>query len=415
MLFWPAREDIPALNRFFLPLMVVGGGVFGSVLSAVIVGAMLICALLMLRGVTQLPQNNDIRKIGWCLAFFFVAELLSGVVNFSGAPTLMQFVENLPFLGFMPLYASIRAERNDIRDGIEKLAIGCSFAVCVLAVIQFHVFGTRALGAAGNQGVFGVMCLLLVAVNFLTVLRHHRIMRALAGLALLAAACALILSGMRSLWPGFLIVPAVLFVIYSRHLHFRPTKGFLSASFILLALLGLALYAPARERVVAGLQDIQHLGDKNYATSLGQRLVIWRAGWDLLKEKPFLGQGPDKAERLLIPKSKEIGGMPLYFNHYHNALLTYGVRGGLLGALALLAVFAVPLVVASKNLSDEISVYGFALLVGLELSYILSGLFGIALGHDIMDTVFIATLAVALYMIFGGKEGQSQAAIARAA
>jgi O-antigen ligase len=413
MLFWPRREDLAVVNRYFLPLIVTMGGILGSGLSSLIVGGMVLGLLQLGRGVADVPRDKPVQRIAFCFASLFAVELLSDIINFNGFETLREIGENLPFLGFLPLYAVITARRGDIRDGIEKAAIVASLIICGFAIVQFQFFSPRALGGAGNAGVFGVMCLLLFAVDFLTLLRHHRSMRALAGFALLAAACALVLSGMRSLWPALVLIPPVMLLIYGPCLHLKISKRFLGVSFILLIAAGIALYQPAHERIVAGFQDFDRLQDKNYTTSLGQRVAIWKAGWALVAEKPWLGQGPGKSMPLLTEITKAMTGTPLYASHYHNSLLTYWVRSGILGVFALMAVFAVPLLQAAKNLSDETSIYGFALLVALELTYMVSGLFGIALGHDILDTVFIGTMAIALYMIFHREPSAPGAAAAK--
>ena len=400
-LFWPERRDLATVNRYFLPLIIAAGGLIGSGLSSLLIGGVILACVQIMRGVVSVPQQPTIRAAAFCFALLFAAELMAELVNFNGWNSFIETAENLPFLGFLPLYAVIIARRDDIRANIEKMAMAAGILVCAFAIMQFQFFGVRALGGAGNAGVFAVMCVLLVAVNFLTMLRHHGVMRTLGGFALLAAGGALILSGMRSLWPTMIILPCLILLIYGRFVHLRISKRFVCASLVLLIAAAFALYQPVHDRIALGMYDFGQLAGKNYTTSLGQRVAIWEAGRELVAESPLIGHGGAQSKRLLSEKTKELTGAPLYASHFHNSLLTYWVRSGLLGVLALGLIFIVPLVRASRALEDEQSFYGFALLVSLELTYIISGLFGLALGHDIMDTVFVGTLAIALYMVFG--------------
>ncbi|MES2907000.1 MAG: hypothetical protein V4691_08270, partial [Pseudomonadota bacterium] len=60
-----------------------------------------------------------------------------------------------------------------------------------------------------------------------------------------------------------------------------------------------------------------------------------------------------------------------------------------------------PLVCLWRGVRDEPGRYGLALFISLEITYVLSGLFGIMFGQDLMDTVFISATAIAAYLVFG--------------
>jgi O-antigen ligase len=97
------------------------------------------------------------------------------------------------------------------------------------------------------------------------------------------------------------------------------------------------------------------------------------------------------------------------YSHYHNVFLTYAVRDGILGVLAILGIILVPPLVAIRHIRTEISAYGFALLLSMEACYLLSGFFGIMFGHDIFDAVFIVTTVIAVSMIFESKPPEHMA------
>jgi O-antigen ligase len=92
--------------------------------------------------------------------------------------------------------------------------------------------------------------------------------------------------------------------------------------------------------------------------------------------------------------------------------LTYAVRDGILGVLVVLAMILAPLVLAARHERDETGTYGLAFLAGAETAFLLSGAIGIMFGHDIMDSLFMISMIVGAYLVFGptqaGAPGQGR-------
>jgi O-antigen ligase len=155
--------------------------------------------------------------------------------------------------------------------------------------------------------------------------------------------------------------------------------------------------------VVKIADDYERVTESNdYDNSLGQRLRLWRAGLELAAEQPVFGQGPGNAMDLSSQRTAEQGMPPLNFTHFHNFLLNAMVRAGIVGVAAVLVLLIAPLWLAARTPRDDIANFGFAMLLTVNAAYVLSGLFGIMLGHDIADALFIYSIIVASFLIWNG-------------
>jgi O-antigen ligase len=142
---------------------------------------------------------------------------------------------------------------------------------------------------------------------------------------------------------------------------------------------------------------------------------MWRAGYLLFLEQPILGQGPGNSAGLMAVKTKEISGIELGFTHYHNAAINELVRSGIVGFAALAGLFLVPFAFCLRAKKDDAAMAGFFVLCSVQSAYLLSGLTGIMLGHDILDSVYLTAVTFSLYMVFGREPSKRAPEMAAAA
>lgn len=149
-----------------------------------------------------------------------------------------------------------------------------------------------------------------------------------------------------------------------------------------------------------------HLNTGESVNSVGQRLAHWRLAWDMGWHRPLTGWGEqgyqqEKARRV------EAGQAPsvlLSFHHAHNEWLDMWAKHGLLGLLALCAVYAVPgfiytrawlqgirqtTAVASVNTAGDVNlacaVCGLLLVVG----YVGFGMTQVMFAHNSSSIVYV--------------------------
>lgn len=110
------------------------------------------------------------------------------------------------------------------------------------------------------------------------------------------------------------------------------------------------------ERTQQAWQEVHlYLQTGESANSVGQRLAHWRLAWDMGWDAPLTGWGEqgyqqEKARRI------DAGQAPpvlLIFQHAHNEWLDMWAKHGLLGLLALCAVYAVPGGVYARTLAQH--------------------------------------------------------------
>lgn len=98
------------------------------------------------------------------------------------------------------------------------------------------------------------------------------------------------------------------------------------------------------------------------------RLAIWQATLDLVRQRPFLGYGPDSLllvfPRVFPPELVYYHGRQVFVDRAHNWLLDWAVTGGLLGLLAFLSVLATVIFVALRALRETKSSEKRLLLAG---------------------------------------------------
>ena len=83
---------------------------------------------------------------------------------------------------------------------------------------------------------------------------------------------------------------------------------------------------------------------KRFDSSSGKRVIWWHAGWELLKDRPFIGHGAGSIRRSLAIKEAEMpsqwgAGVPGFITwNPHASLVASAIEQGGLGVLLLLAI-----------------------------------------------------------------------------
>lgn len=400
------RPTLDESNRLFTAAVIGGGAVAGSTISVLFGGALIAGVARLLQGRIALPTNPSVRWIGACFGAFFVAEAISTAVNYTSPYSLLEgLVANLPFLGFLMIYGRLSlSSREDILSAVEFGALAGSFGALGYALIETMWLGqARAEGLAGNSGPFALVCTVLYGFNMVTAVRRRDRMGDLAALAALAAGGAVLLSGMRSMWPILVLVPLFPLAMF----RFRPRQAntwkLTTALAMLILIVVLASFATVQTRVTKLIDDYDEVSAGEYDNSLGQRIRVWRAAAELVAERPLLGHGPAEAHVLMAARAADDGAPRIFFSHAHNSILNAWMRSGIPGALSVLAIMIVPPWLGLRARKDEIGRVGFAMLATVCTTYFVAGIFNTEFGHDIMDILFIYSVITSSFLVFGNS------------
>ena len=207
-------------------------------------------------------------------------------------------------------------------------------------------------GSLPNTGSLGFMAgiafsnMALLVGTWLLLSRRMlqgRLMRALVLVAVVAAAAVTFMVKTRGTW---LVLPfyAVFFVWYVREMRWWQRIAVILFPIIVL---GAAAYESSmvRERIYDVQSDLeQYSRGTNRDTSVGQRLEVWRASWDMFIEHPLAGVGRRqfKPELYRLAAEGRITSSIVELPHSHNGLLFQMALWGTPGLLAQLLVYLVP-------------------------------------------------------------------------
>lgn len=176
-------------------------------------------------------------------------------------------------------------------------------------------------------------------------------------LSLVAGLSAMIGSFLTQARGGWIGVPAVLLIIF-------VLNRKLLSKWILIGILGTSvigsLFAGSIlvERFNTAQREVALYVDKNNgSTSLGARFDMWKSALIGIQEKPIFGWGLQGVKQMREEhfKQKYISKMASKFDHAHNQYLQDGSARGILGLIALLGVFFVPLTLFVRNMKQASS------------------------------------------------------------
>ena len=201
----------------------------------------------------------------------------------------------------------------------------------------------------------------------------------------------------------FLSTTAVLWIYRERRHAFGSALAVTCAALAI----GVVTFAGAQiipTRVEALAQDWQQLSEYgDYDSSLGRRAELWQIGVAAVRESPMIGHGPQSTKPIIHDGFAKIG-MEVNYSHLHNGFLNAWVEAGIVGALSLAAIFVVAAWLAVRTLATTAAPdarLGAVMLVALVTTYVVNGQVGILVGHDILDAMLMAFLAVGVYLAAG--------------
>lgn len=395
----PDFKSYDWINLTFYSTVLCLGALLGSFVSICVIGGAVFGTFHLATGRLKWALPRQVTLVFYAFCGFFAADLIAGIIHPS-KNALNEILENLPFLGFAGIYAITFVDRRKLLQAVELTA---AVAAIGSAIVTMVLFGSqyRPEMATGNASVLALLAGVLYVLAIGAAFRRRNMFTLL---YLVAAACAgyvVLASGTRAIFPVLALVPVISLI------HFCSRKQiFWGLPALLLLLGGISVVsvewsATLHNRIELATDEIRGILSGDPSGSLGDRVRIYRAGYELFLDKPLLGYGPGNERVEITRKTSEDGGLPLTFSHAHNAALNALLRAGILGLLALIGIITVPFIVAFRATKDDVGQAGFHALNGLLVVYLSSGSVGLMIGHDIHDAVFITGICYSLYLVFG--------------
>ncbi|RRI05415.1 O-antigen ligase family protein [Mesorhizobium tamadayense] len=395
------------VNRYFSIACFFSPPVLGSVVSFVFHGGALWSLVLLAAGRRRLNIGRPMLTTAIAIYAYCAAQVLASIVNGTLRADVAHFLPLITLLLFPISYSTWSITD---KATLARLAVLASAAACVgalaLAVVQYHWIGMlRAEGGAGNPIVFATVTCLAVLMCLAGALSGvEKAWKPLTAAAL-AGVVATVYSGSRMVWLALLIAAvAVLAVNRERFTrsNIRRLLVIAGASGLLTAAITFPILVDRTHVLFDDWNALTTKGD--HSTPLGLRVGLWEVGLDAFRLAPFFGHGMSASRTLSTQGFKDRFGLSQGFNHFHNGFLTALVQAGLVGALALASIFVVAIWNATRVLrfsTDPLERFGATMIVITVITYLVGGLAGILVGHDILDSTLMVFLISGTYLACG--------------
>lgn len=395
------------VNRYFSIACFFSPPVLGSVVSFVFHGGALWSLALLAAGRRRLNIDRPMLAMTVAIYAYCGAQVLASIVNGTLRADATHF---LPLITLALFPISYSAWSITDKASLARIAVLASAAACVgalvLAIVQYHGIGMlRAEGGAGNPIVFATVTCLVVMMCLAGALSG--LVRAWKSLtaAALCGVVATVYSGSRMVWVALVIAAVAVLVINRR----RFTRSNMRRLLVITGACGLFLAAITFpivvERTHVLFDDWNALTTRgDHSTPLGLRVGLWDVGLDAFRQAPFFGHGMAASRALSKQGFEDHFGLSQGFNHFHNGFLTALVQAGLVGAFALAAIFVVAIWNATSVLrfsADPLERFGATMIVITVITYLVGGMAGILVGHDILDSTLMVFLVSGTYLACG--------------
>lgn len=233
----------------------------------------------------------------------------------------------------------------------------------------------------------------------------------LGAVTLCAVVCGLYASQTRASWIIFLILFVLTGVFFWREN--KKTVATTGGVILLCIVLGFSFTSADKwlGRFKLVQSDVAQYQEGNANTSIGARLQLWEASWIIFTEYPWTGIGGRKQ-----PFQENMAKTGLHFapeaarqTHAHNEFLQRAVRYGILGGIAVLAVFLVPFIYFVSCIRSSDPVLKTTAFTGAvySLAFFLFGLSDVIFEWRATVHLYIVVLSVLLAMLIKRKEEMS--------
>ena len=202
---------------------------------------------------------------------------------------------------------------------------------------------TNAIQYGNLCVLLALMCLVLLATRPPGVQTWRRLVMAVGVVLGLVGS---VLSQSRGGWVALALIFPALALVLRPYIGWRQFAAGTAALLCALSVLVFVQRHGLEERLDMAVTEAQQFEQKGDAvSSVGQRLAHWQLAWDMGLARPLLGWGKSgyDAEKKRQVNAGQAHPFLLEFAHVHNEVLDLFAKHGLLGVLALLLFYGVPL------------------------------------------------------------------------
>ncbi|OOF67558.1 O-antigen ligase family protein [Rodentibacter caecimuris] len=329
---------------FFFTLLLIfpKGYNYASTLLLVVSVLFLVYAMYKKIHIKEIIKQN--KAIFIPISFYFAVSLF--FILFHGEK--LKLIDN-PLRAFLFLSVVIFVVYSSVKLDVLLYSIPVgSFIAGLVALYQYYVLHLPSAFYEQMKIQSGDIAMTLGLFSFVTALYLHDIKKN--GLALLVAVAGLfgvlasVLSFARGGWIGLPVICLMTFFLYK---HLLSKKLILSLlAFLVIGSLSLTMNDTFVDRISVAKQELSfYLDGRDKAGSVGQRLDMWKIGSHAFLEHPISGwnlKELDNYKKELVEKGI-IDKASIRYSHLHNQFIDELAKKGILGGIAILGIFIIPL------------------------------------------------------------------------
>lgn len=415
---WLSRQQqITALFTFVFFAL---AALVGSASSALFVGAGLWTILLMGLGRVEPSADRGVRILALVFALYYVAGAINAVVHWGDRDSLFQLLERLPFLAFLPVLSHMSLSSGTrVLGAMEKGALAGVVLALPIVVIQLVQSNMRPEAFSGNPSIFALAMTLLLVICCVAARRRGGRAELLFAAGAVGAAFCVLVAGTRALWPLMVLAPAAAW-FFVRVPQGPRVLNWKVAVLVFAAVLIGATMASERigQRIEALSQELSApAGEKEQVSRKGPfqtRLAMWHCAVDIASRHPLAGAGVGGAVDAMRDCARSDPSHWHALSHFHNFALDGLAKGGLIELLARLLVLVVPPIIIARgamhrHLAAPLRQPLLVLAGLLAATYLASGLFGVFIGHDIADALYLYGIACLCTVMMRGAAAETNA------
>ena len=332
---------------FTLLLMFPKGYNYGS--TALLVLSILFLCYLLYKRVSFLEVVKQNKAIFVVTTFYFLVSLFFIFFH----EEKIKLIDN-PLRAFLFLSVIIFVVYSSVKFDVLLYSIPLgSFISGVVALYQYYILSLESAfynqmkiqsgDIAMSLGLFSFV----IAFHLLDINKHKKKLVALVILFGIFGVLASLLSFARGGWVG---IPILLLILIFLYRHLLSKKLLLLGGITFLCIISVVL--TVNNKFVNRLSEAQYelklyLSGDDKVSSIGERLDMWKIGSKAFLEHPISGWSlkeldyykKDLSDKNIVTKAS------ISFSHLHNQFIDESVKKGIVGGVAILGVFFLPLYV----------------------------------------------------------------------
>ena len=293
---------------------------------------------LIFHGYKEAIYNFNGSIIPKLVAISLFSMIIADTYHGYSSTSIRAFSVSLVMLIFTP-----KSIIEQIRKNLHILIFVGSLSSFVFVFYEFYILNHGRYWSINPVRYTTIASTLAIVSLMISILSKNKTTKVISILSLLMSFNVLILGQTRGTLLAFISSLIAFFIVLKLTNNNKTSKWWLiSLTLISLPLLYLNK-SVIEHRYNSTVQEVVRISSGNLDTSIGLRLQMWKSGFAMIKESPFIGYGNTHfREKEQQHNEGFISQQTTIFTHYHNQFIDSFVKLGIIGFLSVTSLFLAP-------------------------------------------------------------------------